>query len=291
MSTKTDTEHKLIEDMKLYLASISARGLQYAYFNVAPYTVVLTNSTSNRPGTRHGDRLTVYHAGELALQVVKFKDTELFNRIHATLRIPATGIYVIHTSRLNALLGKISSLNKLTFTFSDNLELIIMPKNAKYDDKKHLVGMSITDFHIRAVLARLYEESQVIGTTSHQNKYPHYTQEMNVDAQLYGNAYITSVDAHRFIGVDGKPLFSDCYPHIQLISYDGLSAPSLKGFLKKLRKPYTLVSYFWVENEHYIRTFNFYEDDTVYVKCLRPYVILSPVHTQHRLDFKLNIFE
>jgi hypothetical protein len=290
MSNNEETEKKLIENMKTYLASISARGLQYAYFNIAQDTVILSNSSSNRPGARHGDRLTAYRSGELALQVIKFKSKELFTDICTTLKIPKDGIYMVNTSRLNALLGK-SSLSELDIHLNEGHELIMIPKGETYDDKKHLIGMSIIDFHIRAVLIKLYQESQVVGTSEHRSKYPHCLEAMESEYTLYGNAYVTYVNTHNFKAADGSLLFEQCYPKIQLISYDGLSAPSFKSFLKKLRKPYKLISYFWVENEHYIRTFNYYEDDTVRVKCLRPYLILSPVSTKYRFDFNLNIFE
>ena len=68
-------EKTFLSECKLFLSTLTSRAVQFAYLNIAPNTIILSNSTSTGPGIEHGDKLMNYSVGELCIHVVTLKNS------------------------------------------------------------------------------------------------------------------------------------------------------------------------------------------------------------------------
>lgn len=284
-------EKLFVAKVKLYFSGVSSRIMHYGYFNVAENTVVLCNSSTGRAGTAHGDRLMSYGAGELSFHILKFKDTEFFNKFREVFQVPQHDFYCIHFTRLNAVLGKCHLADLEIINNPHDHTVVIKPKKEAYSPIKHLIGLYIDNFHVRSMIEYWYQQSQIIGTPEHQTKYPHYSCDFNRNPELYKNAYIVDVDVSKFVNPKNQLIFDNHYPQLKLICYDGLSAPGIKSFISKQTEPYTYTAYYWVEYNRCVYSMFDFDNDVVNIKSLRPNVLAFPVNKQTKIDTSLTNFE
>lgn len=285
---------ELVGKIKQYLAAISSRKLQYAYFNIAPNTVILSNSSSNRQGTPHGDRLMAFRTGGIAVHIVTFKDPNFLDEVMTKFSIPKDVLYVVNVTKWNAVLGK-ASLEDLNSTITPDGTLIVRPKDEPFypddPDKKRVIGSVVDNFHIRTVLLELYEYSTTLGNEQHRNEHPHYLAKLDLSVYGGASAFLDKIDVSVFKDKQGNPLFNHHHNEITVVDYDGIGAPSFKSFIKKLKCDYKLTVYRFVEDGQSIYTATYYEDEFAYVKCLRPYTFVVPLPLSVKLDKTLNNFE
>ena len=69
--------------------------------------------------------------------------------------------------------------------------------------------------------------------------------------------------------------------------FEGLTIPSYKQFLSKVKSPYTLSAYFWTDDGSSVQAMYQYTDDFVTVRSIRPNVRLIPLRLDIELDKNL----
>lgn len=270
---------------KLYLSSISAKRMNYAYFNIDSNVIVLSNSTTGKKGNEHGDRLTNHAVGELSFHMMWFHDNGAFiNEMKRLLGIPEGVYYGIHIPRLMALWNNNDPADLLLSTDVQCKSIIMTPKGVKYDPLKHLIGTRVEDFHVLSQLLFWYNYARQVGDDKHRTVYNHNSVNIesliNRDDQVYRILIKSDNFAEPAIGLFAN---TDMYS----IMFDGLSIPSYKQFLGKVKKPYTLAAYLWTDDGSSIQAMYQYTDDFVTVRSIRPNVRLIPLRLDIELDKNL----
>lgn len=274
------TDKEFTKCIKRYLADISNRTMQDAYFNLLPDTIVICNSSSNKAGTAFGDRLTNFAVGELSLHLIKFKNTEFLDIFKQVFKIPAYGVYAINAVKLVTLTNK-TSIDKL-HVFMNNNVLSVVPDDifGEYDEEptldcltderildRYAIGKSVTDFHVLDVLTTWCNYILTLNEEDHRNKFPYVLSECSYSKSCLAN-YVLKIDLTEFGDV-----LKNYHETLNYIMHDGLSTPSRKSFVLNTGKLYR---YSWLEANSIFNMY-IYDDDVVHVRTIRPNVRVMPI--------------
>lgn len=290
MAKKQKSPEKIfLEKFKLYFSSLSSRMSQYAYFNVAENTIILSNSTSGT-STDHGDRLMDFSVPELGLHLMEFKDTEFFNQIVNALQIPRDRVFCIHVLNVLSLLGK-HKLDEFNFFFNEYGDWIMQTENRKTYEKKNVIGFPVINFHLLKELHRWYLYLKDVSSDDHMSKYPYTFTDVDVEKiDVKAKTFFLDVDSSVFKDKEGKDIFVNVRPNVRVLCFDGLSCVSISEFIKKvIKKEFTFKLYSWVINNSYVLSMTLYEDDIVAVRSIRPNVLAIPVSDNVVFDPSTNL--
>lgn len=270
-------EKEFLAKCKLFFSSLTARSAQYAYFNMAPNLVVVSNSTSPPPNEDHGDRLMDYSVGELSFHFIEFKDEEFLNKLRSFLKIPDGVYFCVHVLNLLSVMGKFAQKDLEVFN-NEYGETIVVNKGRSTYDKKNIVGFVIDNFHIVSELYKWYQFVYGIGTDEHKKKYPYVSVPMNTSPEMTGRVFFTEINTTLFKDEQGNPVFKDVMPSMKILCLDGLTTVSIKEFVKRISNlPYTLMLYMWVVDNSYVLSMTIFENDMVKVRSIRPNVLATPI--------------
>lgn len=268
-------EKEFLAKCKLFFSTLTGRAIQYAYINIIPNILLLTNSTSSGPDIEHGDRLMNYSVGELCLHVVRIKDTSFLYELLHYLDIPETEPCCLKMSAVLSWLNKYKRRDLEAGWVND--QIILRPKRTETWNARHVVGFTIRNFHIIKALHDLYKYVSQIGTDQHQRQYPHLTQKFPTDVALVGRVFFLPIET-KWYHKDEKPLFEGYQPHVEILGLDGMTCVSLREFIKKLpEKSYTLDWYSWVVDDSAIFSMVVFENEMMEVKSIRPYTPTIPL--------------
>ena len=270
---------------KIYLSSISNRRMNFAYFNIADDVIILSNSTTGKKSNEHGDRLTNHAVGELSFHVMKFHDNGVFiSKMKRILGIPDGVYYGIHIPRLMALWNNYGPETITRTSDIQNKSIIMTPNGVKYDPLKHLIGIQIEDFHVLSQLLLWYNYVMQIGDDKHRSVYNHNSVDIlplvSKNDQVYRMLLSPSDFNEPCVG-----LFANV--NMYSMMFEGLTIPSYKQFLSKVKSPYTLSAYFWTDDGSSVQAMYQYTDDFVTVRSIRPNVRLIPLRLDIELDKNL----
>ena len=254
------TDKEFTKCIKRYLADISNRTMQDAYFNLLPDTIVICNSSSNKAGTAFGDRLTNFAVGELSLHLIKFKNTEYLDIFKQVFKIPAYGVYAINAVKLVTLTNK-TSIDKLQATGAT-----VDVYNERILDR-YAIGESVTAFHVLDVLRTWCNYILTLNEEDHRNKFPYVLSECSYSKSCLAN-YVLKIDLTEFGDV-----LKNYHENLNYIMHDGLSTPSRKSFVLNTGKLYR---YSWLEANSIFNMY-IYDDDVVHVRTIRPNVRVMPI--------------
>lgn len=279
-----DPEKVFMNTLRNYLGSISARSCQYAYFNVAPNTIVLSNTTSPPPNDEHGDRLMDFSVGELGIHIIEFKDPDFVVKLKQFLKINDTDYYVIHIVNLISILNKFK-LTALDVFENEIGEKVVINHGRKTYDKKNIVGSRVHNFHVVREIYNWYLKITEIGSTAHQQTCPWVEIPMNTQIFIHGRVYTIPIDTDAFKHLDGTPVFSHVNPKLNILGLDGLTSVSIQEFIKKLQPDtFTFTNYFWVVGEHYVLSMTKFEDNIVKVRSSRPNILSIPIPDNVKIE-------
>lgn len=269
-------EKAFIASCKLYFSTLTSRAVQFAYLNVAPNTIILTNSTSTGPGIEHGDRLMNYSVGELCVHVVTLKDNSFMQELLQYLDIPETEYCCLKIGTFLSWINKFKR-KELESGWVDN-QIILRPKRNETWNARHVVGFTLRNFHVVRVLHQLYQYISNIGSEEHQKQYPHIQKKFPIDITTVGRVFFFPVETNWYKN-DEQSLFDGYQPHIEILGLDGMSCVSLREFVKKLPEDsYTFDWYSWVLNESAIFYMTRFENEMMEVRSIRPYTPTIPLH-------------
>ncbi len=284
---KTNPADKLfIDTCKMYLGSLSARGTMYAYFNAAPSTVVLCNSTSTA-SRESGDRLMKFAVGELSLHLVKFKAWEFWAQLSTLLqlyKLPAKTLAVVKLGGLLTLLSKCDNcVANIQVTLENGIISGKVP-GAKYEV---VLGNVVTDMHIAREIFRWCDTIAKIGSEEHRNSHVHLYREFPLITSKAGQNYDLPVTFSDFVRADGSQVFTNVHNQSRIIMVDGVTAVSM-NFLKKVKSLFDMKYYLWV-SDNQVQLQTEYHDDFVDVLTLRPHMVLYPLPLTTPLTVTVNI--
>ena len=158
------------------------------------------------------------------------------------------------------------------------------PNGVKYDPLKHLIGIQIEDFHVLSQLLLWYNYVMQIGDDKHRSVYNHNSVDIlplvSKNDQVYRMLLSPSDFTEPCVG-----LFTNV--NMYSIMFEGLTIPSYKQFLSKVKSPYTLSAYFWTDDGSSVQAMYQYTDDFVTVRSIRPNVRLIPLRLDIELDKNL----
>lgn len=271
----------ILATAKLYLGGISARKMNYAYFNLSDDVIMLSNSSTGKKGSAHGDRLMNHAVGELSFHVVRFKDNGHFIRcMKLILGIPDGVCFAIHVPRLLALWNN-CPYESLERSIDERKTVInITPQGVKYDPLKHFIGQRVEDFHVLAQLFRWYAYAMTGNDDCPHNSVNVY------EVTRSGEAMYPVLLSPKVFREPCEGIFKNIC--INTILYDGLSVPSYKQFLNKCGT-YSLEAYFWTEDGSSISAMYVLENDLVKVRSIRPNVRIIPLKLRVKMDQNINL--
>lgn len=259
------TDEELIALMVFYLTSVSARRMQYCYFNFAGSNTVVVSNSTTKSTAPHGDRLMQFSVGELGFHIIKFKDENVLTRFKELLHIPSDKYYCVQIVKLMSVLKK-GNLSSLDITMNNNGELYV-------DDVKY--GSILYDFHV-IMMIEIY-----IDTINQalRNKNVMIT-DIDLKPEIDGNVYYTKIDPNDLRDKNGPPWESRI---LKFPCVDGLTTVSLKTFIPKIKHEYLFKRYFWYED---IRIYSFarFSDEHVDIVTFRPNIVLIPIPTKTDID-------
>ena len=259
------TDEELIALMVFYLTSVSARRMQYCYFNFAGSNTVVVSNSTTKSSAPHGDRLMQFSVGELGFHIIKFKDENVLTRFKELLHIPSDKYYCVQIVKLMSVLKK-GNLSSLDITMNNNSELYV--DGVKY-------GSILYDFHV-IMMIEIY-----IDTINQalRNKNVMIT-DIDLKPEIDGNVYYTKIDPNDLRDKNGPSWESRI---LKFPCVDGLTTVSLKTFIPKIKHEYLFKRYFWYED---IRIYSFarFSDEHVDIVTFRPNIVLIPIPTKTDID-------
>lgn len=278
---------QFLSNFKYYLVNSTARGAMYAYFNVAPKTVVLINSTT--PATKEtrveGDRLMNHAVSDLGVHVVNILHDTFWNDLYTFLHLSETqGIATILLGKLFTFFRKNEDLNVNEIVIHNNIIYCRNKNSKKQLTEDDIVGGIESNFHIARQVVKWYETITHLGTEEHLKEYPHISGIYPTDFVFNSKLYNFPVDFYKFFNDDGSPVFKDVHQFANMMAIDGLTSVSIKSFLKKAPTNGRLVYYQWVINHYAVQMLAMYSDDQVTIKSYRPNVVIIPLPSSIELD-------
>lgn len=268
-------EKNFLAACKLFFSTLTGRAVQFAYLNIAPNTIILTNSTTPGKDVEHGDRLMNYSVGDLCMHVVTVKDTTFLPEILHYLEIPETEYCCLKMSNFLAWLNKYRRKDLEAGWVDDRI--ILRPKRNETWNARHVVGFTLRNFHIIRVLHDLYEYIGKIGTEEHKKQYPHVQMKFPIDITTVGRVFFFPVETKWYQDGD-ESLFQGYQPHVEILGLDGMSCVSLREFIRKLPEgSYTFDWYSWVLNRSAIFSMTRFENEMMEVRSIRPYTPTIPL--------------
>ena len=292
MAKKDLNEEKIFkEKCKMYLGSVSARAISFAYFNLANDLVVLCNSTTPPPNKIHGDRLMDYSVSELSFHFLYFKDREFLEKLRLILQIPDGVYYCINVILVLSIFShyKLSELEVYDNEFGDK---VLNVKTRSTYDKKNVIGFPIYDIHVLNELYKWIRNIENIGTEEHKLSHPNTETSIDLNTTMHGRVYFNEFQLSYFKDRYDQEVFTHMQPSIRIVCLDGLSSPSLKQFIKKLPDDsYKFYQYLWVEVDTYILSMTIFENDIVTIKSIRPNLISLPISDNIKLKISTNPLE
>lgn len=282
-----DPDKEFLKQARMYLGSLTGRIAIHAYFGVAPRSVVISNTTSDRV---HGDRLTDFAVGELGLHVVNFLTSSFYDTLATLLKVQQGTILHVHLGNFLKVLGKYKLSALETFTTERN-ELVMVSKGSTAFSDENIIGDVVKDFHIAREIVNWHRDITLVGNEEHQKRFPHVILDMPTEVLMTGRVYFLNVDFSLFKNPDGTPLFSKVISKMKMMGVDGLTSVSLTSFVKKLSTPFTFKQYWWAMGNDYVTLLVEFQDENIRVRSFRPYVIALPLNDTIKIDSTTSISE
>lgn len=277
---RSKEEKAFVETAKRIFSSLSARACPYAYFNVRPNGLIISNSTSPTPNDVHGDRLMDYKVGELGLHFVEVKDAAFLERMRNFLQLPSDACYCVLGPKVVSILNKfhIKELHVVTTT---DKQIYLLPKTSKKLTKDAWVAGPVTDFHVLSALHYWNDFANEIGSPGLESRCHYVRLTLPKYLRVTNRVYFFHFDASLF-EEDGVPVLHDKNTNIELMGVDGVSTVSRLEYIGKWDEEYTLELYAWLVAKSYFLTATLYEDSLVRVISTRPNIatILLPASTK-----------
>lgn len=287
--TEDEQKEKYFREMnKLYFSSLSSRATQYAYLNVIPNTIMLSNSTTSGPASEHGDRIMDYSVGELCFHLVRPKDLSWLEELQRFLILPNTETVCIRLNSLMNWLGKYARKDVEVGWAGDTL--VMRPKKRESWDGRNVIGFVVRNFHIIKQLQWWGMSIDQIGSEEHQKEYPNHTEKCDINVPISGRVFFTKVHTNWYRNQRNEPIFpaeQGYQQEIEQLGLDGMSCVSLREFIKKFKDDtYTFTWYSWVVYGA-IFSMTQFTNEIVSVKSIRPYTPIIPLqlHTTPTTEF------
>lgn len=277
----------LVQFVKKYFSSLIARTSKYCIFNLDENHKDKLVMMSSRGKITFEDYLLQYTPGDLALQIVEFKNDEL-SFIKEKLYIPDDKIMLVNIASIRkavntALKDKVniniplqivkSSNNNVFMEYKDVTKVDDNGKSTKIIEK---ICIEYTDWRTICILRYLVNKMEVQNNTdcvvTEKIKYE------NVKNKIYQNLLIYPIQTIKFKMNDELlyPEFNE-KNYTNLVFIDGKDIVSLKEYVKKLKIEYNLeiTAIVHLPDKHvfYISVF---EDEELKVICSRPFTCMYP---------------
>lgn len=290
-SSISKEEKMLVQMMKLVFSSITARSCPYAYIFPGSNRFIISNSTAPRAANElkkdliidhdlHGDRLMSFSDANVSLHVVEVKDPYFLKHVRDLLGIPEYDvlqqIWCVMTQPFITFVNKypLRDLEAKAFTkLYNDVYIHLVTKKKQEIDRKNLVAFNIINYHCAQLLFHYLNVIPNIYTTEHSLAHPHIYRPMEVDPVLVGKVYMQNVPFKTFRDQQGNLIFPAVIPSQQIICIDGLTAPSVREFMKKVAdQPYTYQQYLWVVDRCRVLSLTYFENDQLKIWTTRPYM-------------------
>ncbi len=248
---------------KRYFLSMSGRACRYAYFNVHPDVVVLSNSCGTGKD-EHGDRLLDFRVGLLSVHIVSFKDRDFFREFSKDVLNNQTAPLFLDIAK--------------TLACYENIEKPIVQHGSQLFIGEMCVGGVIDDVHLLIELKKHISDSKSIETSLAKA----IIFDVPRNPKLSGRAFLISLDFKHHLCSDGSFLIDPekKFPYFQLVCFDGLTVANIKGFvnkpLKKTDDPPRHQIKLWSQGE-VLQYATIFEDDVVKNIIFRPHNLFYPL--------------
>ena len=287
--TEDEQKERYFKEMsKLYFSSLSGRATQYAYLNVLPNTMLLSNSTTTGPAAEHGNRIMNYSVGELCFHLVRPKDLSWFKELQRFLLLPDTETICIKLNSLMNWLGKYHREDIEVGWAGDTL--VMRPKKRDSWDGRNVIGFIVRNFHIIKQLQWWGMSINKIGSEEHQKEYPHHIETCDIDVPISGRVFFTKIHTSWYRNQKNEAIFPAEQGYQQEIDHlglDGMSCVSLREFIRKFKDhTYSFTWYSWVV-QGAIFSMTQFVNEIAFIKSIRPYTSIVPlqIHTTPAIDF------
>lgn len=258
------------EFIKKYFISISSRRAVYAFFNVMENKNIVV--LSNTDGELFGD----FSPGELSFHYVEFKGKEALNYLKELKMIFCVGEEDVEMRNVSVWF---KYLNKVGFdkitVFDCPIRKCCVISDIETADEAYKVdqifGGIVHDSYLKFIITNYtnYMLNLVNG------KYPKISDSVNLKPKGNKNIHYETIDVSE--------LFPDC-KEVTIISFDGLSIPSLSDFITKNKIPFSFTRTLYAETSMYLKWVYFYEDENVRITTLRPNIGVYPISGKQKED-------
>jgi hypothetical protein len=299
-----------VKTLKVYFSSLTARGAQYLYLNVAedPNTMVISNGDY--------ELLTSYVPVTLSIHAVRFKDSEFYQKFLDFLGLSTSDPYVIRMPQfLKALRENDFTDLKVSYDTSRKMRLVLkdtivladkesddddddeeeeevvdLEENPFADTSKievitfdslDVCGQPMNDHHALVILENTVDRIVKLGENFGDTEIPHVTKILERDEVNYftSNYFRVHINLTEFKDGVGNPYYSEeIAKDLYVVLVDGMDVPSMKEFAK--RRSGQICLHLWVKDGGTIQHMASYHDEELSIFSMRPFTEVLPIRTK-----------